>query len=122
VASDALTPETARELTPRELVEELSYRAMEHGVSDDRYRHTDKRCKETRALMHETEKAILAAWERDRARLAEVTTQRDALVPLALAGLPVPDGEEYPHTSHDEDNAARAALTAIAAERGKGAK
>ena len=60
---------------------------------------------------------ILAAWERDRARLAEVTAQRDALVPLA--GWVLNGGVDNDLTD-DKRIAARAALTAIAAERGKG--
>jgi hypothetical protein len=89
VASDALTPETARDLL---------YPLLDDSKSvslDD----------------------ILAAWERDRARLAEVTAQRDALGPLA-EGL-LNDENQYCFTD-EQALAARAALTAIAAERGKG--
>jgi hypothetical protein len=55
VASDALTPETARE----------------------RLAHVTVGTEAWGRLLRD---AILAAWERDRARLAEVTAQRDSLV------------------------------------------
>jgi enhancing lycopene biosynthesis protein 2 len=63
-----------------------------------------------------TENAMLVRDEikRLRARLAEVEAQRDALVPLAgyaVAGTL--------SSTAEQDDAARATLTAIAAERGK---
>ena len=88
MASDELTPETARELL------------------DGAYTYTPTGHKVT-VLTDSARDTILAAWERDRARLAEVTAQRDALVPLALA-------------ADISSDAADAALTVIAAERGKG--
>jgi hypothetical protein len=56
----------------------------------------------------------LADWD---TRVGILQERLDALVPLALAGLPVPDGEEYPETSFQQDAAARAALAAIKAEQ-----
>jgi hypothetical protein len=98
VASDELTPETARELL------------------DGAYTYTPTGHKVT-VLTDSARDTILAAWERDRARLAEVTAQRDALVPLA--GWVLNGGVDNDLTD-DKRIAARAALTAIAAERGKG--
>jgi hypothetical protein len=87
MTGDELTPETARELMS----------PLERGTlfvvdKDERDR-------------------ILAQWTADRARLATVTAQRDALVPLARYGLT--DSAVW---TAAERVAARAALTAIDAE------
>lgn len=62
-------------------------------------------------------RGTLAAWERDRARLATVTAQRDALVPLAGWAL---DGGVDNDLTDDKRIVARAALAAIRAEREEG--
>jgi hypothetical protein len=90
--SDALTPEMARAL------DLLFHADAERNVT--------------------TENAMLVRDEikRLRARLAEVAAQRDALVPLAK------DAMRHFHYGDDPSPAviaARAALTAIAAERGE---
>jgi len=71
--------------------------------------------------------AILAAWERDRDRLATVTAQRDALVTLVDGAqwycAASNSSESCPwcgamkHWGHEQDCEARTALTAIRAER-----
>jgi hypothetical protein len=57
----------------------------------------------------------LAAWEADRARIATLTAQRDALVPLARWALGIGTGATP--EAKEQDAAARAALAAIAAEQ-----
>jgi hypothetical protein len=80
VASDELTPETARELTPSEWLLLVSETAGVLAVADDRYSSNDRSWTTADKKAREAERGALAAWERDRARLAEVTAQRDALV------------------------------------------
>jgi hypothetical protein len=80
LASDELTPEMARELTPSEWLLLVSETAGVLAVADDRYSHNDRSWKAASEKAREAERGALAAWERDRARLAEVTAQRDALL------------------------------------------
>jgi hypothetical protein len=105
--SDELTPERAREM-------------LEH---EERHKH------EATAL------CVIDAWTRDRERLAVVTAQRDALVPLAEAQLAVGDllddcalcdtvkeacrlvEKHYNTTTPGDDRDASTALAAIRAER-----
>jgi hypothetical protein len=85
MASDDLTPERARELV---------------------------RNKET-GLLAPLWSRILAAWERDRDRLATVTAQRDALA--RIAAFEVEEDSPLPYDHHYVE--ASAALTAIRAEQ-----
>jgi hypothetical protein len=90
--SDELTPERARELIGRCRVvrlgaHHLSYGQTMNAISD-----------------------ILAAWTRDRERVAVVTAQRDALVPLAEAWL-----DEEPKECDDHFVPLEAVVKAVAA-------
>ena len=104
--SDALTPEMARELAVESAI---------HNLCDgfELYEADDINIAVSYAA------TIRQELSRSRARLAEVTAQRDSLVPLAKFALLMTGGSS---AFVEENDAADAALTDIAAERGKEAK
>ena len=57
---------------------------------------------------------VLAAWEADRARIATLKAQRNALVPLAWWAV---QDEAWDYPTDEAVSSARVALAAIAAER-----
>jgi hypothetical protein len=122
--TDDLTPERARD--PKQYIDEVerqlwcavefmhnAYWWQDEGVYD--------------AYLAPALADILAAWTRDRDRLATVTAQRDALVTLVDGAqwycAASNSSESCPwcgamkHWGHEQDCEARTALTAIRAER-----